>query len=349
MTAEPARSGALGATVAPSATAAPPAPPSPPPPPPPTRQHVETHPTGKRLAILSLTALGVVYGDIGTSVLYAIKECFGERYGVAPTVPNVYGVLSLIFWSLTLIVSVKYIYFIMRADNRGEGGVLALLALVQRKLDPRAKSARYAVLVALGLFGSALLYGDGIITPAISILGAIEGLVVGTPALQRFVVPATVAIIVALFWFQQRGTAKVGVVFGPITLLWFLSIATFGALEIADEPQILLAMNPWYGVQFFLQEGIPGYIILGAVVLVVTGAEALYADMGHFGRRPIRLAWYSVVFPALLLNYFGQGALLLRDPTAAINPFYHLVPGPLLYPMVVLATAAAVIASQALI
>lgn len=313
------------------------------------RLHPPAHPTGARLLILSLTALGVVYGDIGTSVLYAIKTCFGETYGVPVTRNNVFGVMSLIFWALTLVISVKYISFILRADNRGEGGVLALLALVQQRMHRQTDRIRYTVLVAIGLFGAALLYGDGVITPAVSILGALEGLVVATPALEALVIPGSLAIIILLFSVQRHGTGRVGVVFGPVTLLWFVSISVFGVRGIAHHPDILLAVNPWYGVRFFAEYGIHGVAILGAVVLVITGGEALYADMGHFGRRPIRLAWFAIAFPALLLNYFGQGALLLQFPTAIDNPFYRLVPPPLLYPMIALATAAACIASQALI
>jgi KUP system potassium uptake protein len=317
--------------------------------PPQTLAHPESHPHGKRLLILALSALGVVYGDIGTSVLYALKECFGPTYGVSPTRDNVDGVLSLIFWSLTLVVSVKYIYFIMRADNRGEGGVLALLALVQQQRRATMSSRGMKLLIGVGLFGSALLYGDGVITPAISVLGAMEGIAVRQPQLTTWVPYISCAIIVALFSIQKYGTAKVGGVLGPITLTWFLAIGTLGLIEIVHVPEILLAINPWYGLKFFLENGTVAFTILGAVVLVITGAEALYADMGHFGRRPIRVAWYALVFPALLLNYFGQGALLLRDPSAADNPFYRMVPEPLLYPMVGLATLAAVIASQALI
>ncbi|HJU88757.1 MAG TPA: potassium transporter Kup [Gemmatimonadaceae bacterium] len=338
----PAPKASAGAT---SGALPPPAPSSPPQ----SLAHPEANPQGKRLLILALSAVGVVYGDIGTSVLYALKECFGPMYGVAPTRDNVDGVLSLIFWSLTLVVSVKYIFFIMRADNRGEGGVLALLALVQQQRQGRLSSRGMKLLIGAGLFGSALLYGDGVITPAVSVLGAMEGIAVRQPRLAIYVPYISCVIIVVLFLFQKYGTAKVGRVFGPITLLWFFSIGILGLIEIAHAPEILLAINPWYAVKFFFQNGSAGFIILGAVVLAITGAEALYADMGHFGRRPIRVAWYAVVFPALLLNYFGQGALLLRDPIAADNPFYHLVPEPLLYPMVVLATLAAVIASQALI
>jgi KUP system potassium uptake protein len=314
-----------------------------------SRPHPPAYPTGARLLILSLTAIGVVYGDIGTSVLYAVKECFGPAYGVPPTRGNIFGVMSLIFWALTLVVSVKYISFILRADNRGEGGVLALLALVQQRMHRRGDRVRYATLVALGLFGSALLYGDGVITPAISVLGAMEGLSVATPALEPYIVPAALVIIIALFSVQRHGTGRVGVVFGPVTLVWFVTIAILGVRAIAEHPDILLAVNPWYSMQFFLDHPAQSFVLLGAIVLVITGGEALYADMGHFGRRPIRLAWFGLAFPALLLNYFGQGALLLSDPTAVDNPFYRLVPPALLYPMVALATAAAVIASQALI
>jgi KUP system potassium uptake protein len=319
------------------------------------RPTLEAHPSGKRLAVLSLTALGVVYGDIGTSPLYAMKQCFRLDAGgpagasVPPTPDNVFGVLSLIVWALTMVVTVKYIFFIMRADNDGEGGILALLALIQQRLHRDNDSVRLMVLGALGLFGAALLYGDGVITPAVSVLGAVEGIDVATPALRHLVVPISVIVLFVLFLFQRGGTTKIGRVFGPVMLLWFGSIALFGGLEIAKEPSILKAVNPWYAVHFFVEHGWHGIFILGSVVLAVTGAEALYADMGHFGRRPIRLAWAIYVFPSLLLNYFGQGALLLRDPTASFNPFYRLIPGDLIWPMLVLATAAAVIASQALI
>jgi KUP system potassium uptake protein len=313
------------------------------------RHHAGGRPQGKRLAILTLTALGVVYGDIGTSPLYAFKECFNGAHAVPPTVANVYGVLSLIVWALILIVSFKYIIYIMRADNRGEGGILALLALIMQRQHRVEDRRRRFVLVALGLFGAALLYGDGIITPAISVLGAMEGLNVIAPALEPWVDVLSVVILVVLFYFQQFGTDKVGKAFGPLMLLWFFTIATLGGVEVAREPAILAAMNPWYGLRFFLAHGIHGFVILGSVVLAVTGAEALYADMGHFGKRPIRLAWFILVFPCLLLNYFGQGALLLRDPAGAENPFYLLAPRILVYPLIVLATLAAIVASQALI
>ncbi|MGH7664335.1 MAG: potassium transporter Kup, partial [Gemmatimonadaceae bacterium] len=313
------------------------------------RHHAEANPRGRRLAILSLTALGVVYGDIGTSPLYAIRECFNGEHGIAATVANVYGVLSLIVWALILVVSIKYLVFVMRADNRGEGGTFALLALLLQKKQPGEGFGGRMLLIALGLFGASLLFGEGIITPAMSVLSAVEGLEIATPGLSHFVIPITVTILFILFVFQKHGTARVGSVFGPVMLLWFATIATLGVLEIAREPQILLAVNPWYGVRFFLDNGVIAFLILGAVVLVITGAEALYADMGHFGKRPIRLAWFVYVLPCLLLNYFGQGALLLRTPEAAVNPFYLLAPRSLLIPMIVLATFAAIIASQALI
>jgi KUP system potassium uptake protein len=290
-----------------------------------------------------------VYGDIGTSVLYAVKECFGRTYGVPVTRDNVFGVMSLIFWSLTLVISVKYISFILRADNRGEGGVLSLLALVQQRMHRQTDRVRYTVLVALGLFGAALLYGDGVITPAISVLSAMEGLAVATPALEPFIIPASLVIIIGIFAVQRHGTGRVGGVFGPIMLLWFVVIALLGIRGISHHVDILMAVNPYYAIHFFGEYGLHGVAILGAVVLVITGGEALYADMGHFGRRPIRLAWFAIAFPALLLNYFGQGALLLQFPRAVDNPFYRLVPQGLLYPMIGLATIAAVIASQALI
>jgi len=314
-----------------------------------TRPTAEGTPTGRRLATLSLTALGVVYGDIGTSPLYALRECFKPEYGLRPDVPTVYGVLSLILWSLILIVSVKYMVFIMRLDNRGEGGILALLALILRIRRLEGERAVRPIVVALGLFGAALLYGDGVITPSISVLSAVEGLEVAAPALAHVVVPLTLGILFLLFSVQRYGTARVGGVFGPLMVVWFGTIAILGALEIAHAPRVLLALNPWYAVRFFLDHGVGGFLVLGAVVLAVTGAEALYADMGHFGRRPIHLAWLAVVLPALLLNYFGQGALVLRAPDAVQNPFYLLAPRVFLYPLMILATLATIVASQALI
>jgi KUP system potassium uptake protein len=311
--------------------------------------HPESNPTGNRLAKLTLLAVGVVYGDIGTSPLYAIKECFKLEHGLVPSEANVLGILSLIVWALILVVSVKYISFIMRADNRGEGGELALLALILQTQQRQTDTRRRFLIISLGLTGAALLYGDGVITPAMSVLGATEGLMVIAPRFSVFVVPSTIVILLTLFLVQKKGTAKVGRVFGPVMVLWFIVIAILGIREIANSPHILLAANPWHGLQFFVRNGFAGFVILGAVVLVVTGAEALYADMGHFGKKPIRMAWFVLVLPALLLNYFGQGALILREPAAAGNPFYLLAPRVLLYPMVALATMAAVIASQALI
>ena len=260
-----------------------------------------------------------------------------------------YGVLSLVVWALILVISVKYLIFILRADNRGEGGVLALLALILQQQRRDADRVTKQVIIVLGLIGAALLYGDGIITPAISVLGAMEGLEVITPRLKVVVVPATLAILLVLFLIQKKGTHKVGRVFGPVMMIWFVSIAALGIYEIALAPRILAAVNPWYGLQFFLTHGTQAFVLLGAVVLVVTGGEALYADMGHFGKRPIRMAWFYLVLPALLLNYFGQGALILREPAGAENPFFMLAPRVLLYPLVALATTAAIIASQALI
>jgi KUP system potassium uptake protein len=300
----------------------------------------------RALLALSLGALGVVYGDIGTSPLYALKECFAPEYGIAPTQANVLGILSLIFWSLNFVVSFKYLIFIMRAHNRGEGGIMALLALLHPRQDT-AGSRRW--LVVLGLFGAALLYGDGVITPAISVLGAVEGLGVATPALHAATPVIAAFILIGLFMFQRRGTARVGAVFGRIMLVWFGTIAALGVSGIVQHPEVLRALNPWHALEFMFRNGRHGFLILGAVILVVTGAEALYADMGHFGKRPIRLAWFSLVLPALALNYFGQGAVLLARPETSQNPFYGLVPSWALYPMVLLATTAAVVASQALI
>ncbi|MEJ7758041.1 MAG: potassium transporter Kup [Gemmatimonadaceae bacterium] len=310
--------------------------------------HPEAHPTGTRLRQLTLVALGVVYGDIGTSPLYALRECFKEEYGLAAIPANVYGVLSLVVWALVLVVTVKYLVFILRADNNGEGGVLSLLALILQKTNG-SEDVRRRVLIGLGIVGAALLYGDGVITPAISVLGAMEGLEVITPRLTPLVVPLALGVIISLFLVQKKGTTQVGRVFGPVMAIWFVTLAALGVHEILLAPEILQAVNPIYGARFLATHGAQGFVLLGAVVLVVTGGEALYADMGHFGARPIRLAWYYLVLPALLLNYFGQGALILRDPAGAVNPFFLLAPRFLLYPLVLLATMAAIIASQALI
>ncbi len=304
----------------------------------------------RNLAKVALAALGVVYGDIGTSPLYAMRECFNSAHRVDATRENVLGVLSLFVWSLTLVVVVKYLSFIMRADNRGEGGILALLALLTAK-DAKPSKAK-STLVTLGLFGAALLYGDGMITPPVSILGAVEGLEVAAPgdAVKKLVVPITVGILLVLFLFQRKGTAGIGRVFGPTMLVWFVAIAALGVPWIVKNPSVLAALNPLYAVRFFANNGTRAFLMLGTVVLCITGGEALYADMGHFGRAPIRWAWYAVAFPGILINYFGQAALLLTgDAAAAKSPFYALAPPWALYPLVVLATAAAVIASQALI
>jgi KUP system potassium uptake protein len=308
---------------------------------------IAAHPSrrGSPLYRLILGAMGVVYGDIGTSPLYTVKQCFNALGGATPLA--IYGVLSLITWALMLVVTLKYVCVIMRADNRGEGGILALTALALRSA---ASGTRFHWwILAAGLLGAALFYGDGVITPAISVLSAIEGLNVATPLFEPYVIPLTLAILLGLFLVQWRGTARVGGLFGPITVIWFLTIGFLGATEIWQQPDILLALNPLYGARLLAYEPARGAALLGAVVLAVTGVETLYADMGHFGKRAIRLAWLGFVFPALLLNYFGQGALLLHDQSALDNPFYHLVPAWGLYPMVVLASAATVIASQAVI
>jgi KUP system potassium uptake protein len=307
----------------------------------------ESHGT-RYIVTLSLAALGVVYGDIGTSPLYALRECFHGHYGIAPTPANVLGVLSLIVWALIIVVSIKYLIFIVRADNRGEGGILALMALATPPTEPKPRSRKW-LLALTGIFGAALLYGDGMITPAISVLSAVEGLKVATPLFEPYVIPITIVILVGLFAVQSRGTASVGAIFGPVTLLWFGVLAALGVMHILKHPTVFAAFNPYHGARFFMENGWHGFLILGSVFLVVTGGEALYADMGHFGVRPIRLAWFSIVLPALLLNYFGQGALLIADPAAAENPFFRMAPSWSLYPLVVLSTMATVIASQALI
>jgi KUP system potassium uptake protein len=300
------------------------------------------------LPALALGAIGVVFGDIGTSPLYALKECVSKDHGVPATPDNLYGLLSLIFWALTMVVTVKYLTFIMRADNHGEGGILALLALVPQRLRQSRTGVR--PLAAMVLFGAALLYGDGIITPAISVLSAVEGLEVAAPKLQPYIVPITCVVLLGLFALQRRGTGGIGAIFGPIMVVWFAAIAVLGSIYVAREPAILRALSPSYAVRFCFTHGTWSFVVLGSVVLAVTGGEALYADMGHFGRPAIRVSWYALVWPALVLNYFGQGALLLRNPAAADNPFFAMVPaGPLTYVLVALSTAATVIASQALI
>ena len=301
----------------------------------------------KRFAGLSLAALGVVFGDIGTSPLYALRECFHGEYAIAVSHANVLGVLSLLVWSLIVIVSLKYLTFIMKADNDGEGGILALTALIITYSKKNGYERWF--LVGIGLFGAALLYGDGMITPAISVLSAVEGVQIIAPAFKDIVIPVTILVLAGLFLFQHHGTAKVGALFGPIIFLWFTVIGILGIVEIQRYPEVLQAILPWYGISFLLSNHIQGFMVLGAVFLSVTGAEALYADMGHFGKNPIRLTWALLVLPALLLNYFGQGALLLNFPKESHNPFYGLVPSWGMIPMVILATSATIIASQALI
>ena len=307
----------------------------------------KSHTSARSIAALSLGALGVVYGDIGTSPLYTVKEIFTGSGGIPLTPVNVVGVVSVIFWALMIVVSLKYVTLILRADNHGEGGIMALLALVISAVK-RLPRLRYGLMLA-GVFGAALFYGDGVITPAISVLSAVEGLEVAAPKLAPYVVPLTVAVLVLLFMFQKKGTAGVGKLFGPVMMVWFGVLALGGVLNVYVVPEILTALNPYYGLRFLYQNGWVAFVGLGAIVLALTGAEALYADMGHFGRRPIRLAWFRFVFPALALNYLGQGALIMNDPTAIANPFYLLFPTWLLYPMIGLATVATVIASQAVI
>ncbi len=309
-------------------------------------QTPETSATRARLSALALGAIGVVYGDLGTSPLYTMKETFGSR-GLPVDEPNVLGILSLVFWTLMLVVSIKYACFIMRADNRGEGGIMALTALAQRGV--RESRRVYWLVTMLGLFGAALFFGDGVITPAISVLSAVEGLEVVAPQLNHYIVPITIVILLGLFWIQKRGSGRVGAVFGPIMCVWFVAIALLGVMQVVEHPYVLKALSPHYAVNFFVQVGWPAFFALGSVVLCITGAEALYADMGHFGKQPIRWAWFGFVMPALVLNYFGQGALLLSDPAAVENPFYLLAPKALLIPFIVLATVATVIASQAVI
>jgi KUP system potassium uptake protein len=312
-------------------------------------------PTGRsagRTLSLTLAAVGVVYGDIGTSPLYAIRECFHGSHSVVPTEANILGVLSLIVYSLVIVVSIKYVAIVLRADNQGEGGILALTALLPRRADgtrgPGVGDSTWPVLAGFGIFGAALLYGDGMITPAITVLGATEGLQVATPLLERFVVPISVAVLAAIFAVQRYGTHRIGRLYGPVMVAWFVTLALLGVRGILNEPTVLYAVDPAHAVRFFADNGWQGFAVLGAVVLVTTGAEALYADLGHFGRRPITIAWFALVLPSLLLNYFGQGALLMRTPEAS-QPFFQLAPAWALYPLVGLSTIAAIIASQALI
>ena len=296
---------------------------------------------------LALAALGVVYGDIGTSPLYTLRECFAGHHPLQLTQANVLGVLSLIFWALLIVVTLKYVFFIMRADNHGEGGILALLALSRR--TGVKNDVLKGALALTGMFGASLFYGDGIITPAISVLSAVEGLELAAPSLHHWTIPVAITILVGLFSFQHKGTQKVGTLFGPVMFIWFATLALLGCFNIIHQPDVLAALNPWYAVQFFEEHGIGSVLVFGAVVLAVTGGEALYADMGHFGRRPIKVAWIGMVLPSLVLNYFGQGALLLENPDAINNPFYLLAPSWFLWPLLLLATCATIIASQAVI
>jgi KUP system potassium uptake protein len=307
---------------------------------------LKTAPKSKA-ALVTLGALGVVFGDIGTSPLYAFRECFtAHQLAASPT--NVFGILSLVFWSLVLVISLKYLILVLRADNNGEGGILALMSLVQPEKKIANETVRH-YFILVGLFGAALLYGDGMITPAISVLSAVEGLNVATPVFQPYILPITSVVLFILFSFQRIGTGSIGGIFGPIVVVWFIVLGLLGINGIVARPDVLAAISPTYAIQFFVSEGWIAFEILGAVFLVVTGGEALYADMGHFGRRPIRIGWFSIVFPGIILNYFGQGALLLERPEAASNPFYLLAPSWLLLPLVLLATLVTVIASQAVI
>ena len=300
------------------------------------------------LARMSLTALGVVFGDIGTSPLYAVRECFHGEYGIAATRANVLGVISLMIWALIMVVTLKYVVFVLRADNQGEGGVMALTALIKQK-QAGINGRRRSLLVIAGLFGACLIYGDGMITPAISVLSAVEGIRIITPLFAPYIIPLTIGILAGLFLLQRRGTSWVGSLFGPVMLVWFCTMAILGAVQLVHSPQILAALSPWHGTAFLVNNRLHGFVVLGAVFLVVTGSEALYADMGHFGKGPIRLTWIGFVLPALALNYFGQGALLLSHPEMTDHPFYALAPAQALVPLVILSTAATIIASQALI
>ncbi|MBS1214446.1 MAG: trkD, partial [Proteobacteria bacterium] len=306
------------------------------------------HRESKRAGFLPLCigAIGVVYGDVGTSPLYTVKEIFNGPHALPVTTANVLGVLSLIFWSLMTVITLKYISFIMRADNRGEGGIMALMALALRHRHQRRQRTMIGI---IGLFGTALFYGDGLITPAISVLSAVEGLEVAAPALEHFVVPIAVCVLLGLFYIQSKGTRKVGAFFGPVMVVWFVCLFVLGWNSLQQDERVLRALDPRHGIHFFMENHWHAFLALGAVVLAITGAEALYADMGHFGRNPIRVSWFVLVFPALIVNYLGQGALILRNPEAIQNPFYLLVPSWALYPMIGLSTLATVIASQAVI
>ena len=307
-----------------------------------TREHKKSS-----IAALTLAAVGIVYGDIGTSPLYTLKAVFDTTHGLALNTPNLLGILSLIFWALTVIVSLKYVTLVLRADNRGEGGVMALMALALNSVTKA--SGWYVPLMMLGVFGATMFYGDSVITPAISVLGAIEGLEVAAPGMAAYVVPISIVVLVALYSVQSRGTAGIGRWFGPVMLVWFITLAVMGVYHIFEAPQVLAALNPMHALRFMIENKFTAFVALGAVVLAITGAEALYADMGHFGKKPIRLAWFAIAFPSLALNYLGQGAMLIEHPEAVSNPFFHQVSGWAVYPLVALSAMAAVIASQATI
>ncbi len=309
--------------------------------------HHTFHMSKKQQAALALAALGVVYGDIGTSPLYTMKEVFAGNHPIPLTPENILGILSLILWSLIIVVSIKYVVFIMRADNRGEGGIMALIALALHSAKGNPK--QYRAIMLAGLLGAGMFYGDGMVTPAMSVLSALEGLTVATPAFQPFIIPMTLLVLFLLFFFQRRGTASVGALFGPVMMIWFSTLALMGLYNVAASPEVFRAINPLYGIRFLVENRGIAIVAMGAVVLSVTGAEALYADMGHFGSKPIRQAWFGFVLPSLVINYFGQGALLFADPSVVDNPFYHMAPDWLLFPLVGLATLATVIASQAVI
>jgi KUP system potassium uptake protein len=313
----------------------------------PIKLHSETHANKGNLAALTLAATGVVFGDIGTSPLYALKECFSPEHGIPFSQESVFGVLSMVFWAFLVVVSLKYVLFVMRANNHGEGGILALMALALRTVPQNSK--RSLIIIMLGVFGACMFYGDAVITPAISVLSAVEGLEIVSPSLTRYVIPITLVILIFLFLIQRTGTHIVGSLFGPIMLIWFFVLGLMGIYHIIDNPHVLMAVRPMYAVMFLYEHSVQAFIVLGAVFLVLTGAEALYADMGHFGPKPIRLAWFFVAMPALLLNYFGQGAMLLANPSAIENPFFLMVPDAFTLPLVILATLATVIASQAVI
>jgi KUP system potassium uptake protein len=299
------------------------------------------------LPSLAIAAIGVVFGDIGTSPLYSLKEAFSPSHGIGLSEASILGVISLLFWAIVMVVAVKYVLFVMRADNNGEGGVFAMMTLALRSVKESGKVS--GVLMMLGIFGACMFYGDAVITPAMSVISAVEGLEIAAPKLSPYVLPITIVILIALFWIQRHGTAVVGKLFGPIMLVWFVTLAVLGAVHIVKEPGIIAALNPYYAMSFMAQHVLQAYIVLGSVVLVLTGAEALYADMGHFGAKPIRYGWYAIVMPSLLLNYFGQGALLMHDPKAIESPFFLLAPDWALLPLVILSTVATVIASQAVI